>query len=133
MIEAVERCVRARALGCEMTLICGGLNSVRDAEYIAKFDKGWKMFPDIYSVNGVPNAELQDLAELGFNLVTFHIFEKAALYGMMLYGTKNAAAGNTVFSENHDLNGTVTRDELNKALKMNPEEWTVREKNFMNI
>lgn len=130
--EALERTIRARALGCEMTLICGGLTTIKDAEYIAKYDKGWKMFPDVFSVDGVPNAELGDLDKLGFNLVTFHIFEKAALYGMMLYGTKNAAAGNTVFSENHDLKGSVSPQELEEALAMNREEWLEKEKDFMN-
>ena len=30
--------------------------------------------------------ELEAVKELGFNLVTFHVFEKAALYGMLRYG-----------------------------------------------
>jgi len=131
--EAIERCVRARELGADMTLICGGLYDIETARYVNKYDKGWKMFPDIFSVNGVPNAELSDLAEEGFNLVTFHIFEKAALYGMMLYGSQNIKNGNTVFSETHDFKGSVTAEELEKALTMNKELWRARQRDFLDV
>ncbi len=131
--EAIERCVRARQLGCDMTLICGGLTDLKTAKYVNTYDKGWKMFPDIFSVDGVPNAELPELAAEGFNLVTFHIFEKAALYGMMLYGSQNIKRGNTVFSETHDLKGTVGSDELTAALTMNRALWRDRERSFLNV
>ncbi len=131
--EAIERCVRARELGCDMTLICGGLNDLETAKYVNKYDKGWKMFPDIFSVNGVPNAELDDLAKEGFNLVTFHIFEKAALYGMMLYGSQNIKNGNTVFSATHDLKGSVDPGELEKALTMNRDLWRARAREFLDV
>ena len=131
--EAIERCIRARALGCDMTLICGGLTDIETARYVNAYDKGWKMFPDVFSVDGVPNAELSDLAEEGFNLVTFHIFEKAALYGMLLYGKENMKNGNTVFSETHDLKGSVTQSELKDALSMNAALWRNRERAFMDV
>ncbi|NLL46928.1 MAG: isocitrate lyase/phosphoenolpyruvate mutase family protein [Clostridiales bacterium] len=131
--EAIERCVRARELGCDMTLICGGLHDLETAKYVNKYDKGWKMFPDIFSVDGVPNAQLSDLEKEGFNLVTFHIFEKAALYGMMLYGSENMKNGNTVFSETHDLKGSVEAEELEKALTMNKDLWRARQRDFLDV
>lgn len=87
--EAIERCIRARMLGADMTLICRSMHSLEDGKKVARYDAGWKMWPDVYSVNGVPNVELEDVKKLGFNLVTFHVFEKAALYGMLFYGTQN--------------------------------------------
>ncbi len=99
--EMKERCICARDLGAEMTLICSGMDTLEDAVKVNEFDKGWKMWPDIYTENGKPNVELEDIEKLGFNLVTFHIFEKAALYGMMLYGTKDAENSDVSFSESH--------------------------------
>ena len=99
--EVMERCLGARELGAEMTLICDGMETLEDAKRVNDLDKGWKMWPDVYSVNGKPNVDLDDIGNLGFNLVTFHVFEKAALYGMMLYGKNNAENHSTVFSEAH--------------------------------
>lgn len=80
--EMIERCQKARACGAQMTLICDGMNNEDDAEVVAKLDPGLKMWPDYYSINGKPNAAMDSLHEKDFNLVTCHIFEKAALYGM---------------------------------------------------
>lgn len=124
--EAIERCVRARELGADMTLIVGGLKGIEEAKKVAEYDSGWKMWPDVFSVNGVPNVELKDVEKLGFNLVTFHIFEKAALYGMMLYGSKNIENGNTVFSETFDMNGLITQEELYEAISMDRKKWLTK-------
>ena len=85
---AIDRCVQARKLGAEMTLLCsGGLKNVEDAKIAAKKDIGWKVWPDIVSKNGIPNIKLEEVMEYGFNMVTCHVFEKGALYGMMKQGT----------------------------------------------
>ena len=80
--DTMERCRRARSLGAKMTLICDGMDNEEDAQRVAALDPGWKMWPDYYSVDGKPNAGMEFLRTNGFNLVTCHIFEKAALYGM---------------------------------------------------
>ena len=126
--ESITRCVLARELGAQMTVICGGMESLEDARKVSKYVNGWKMWPDVYSVNGLPTVTLDQLNELGFNLVTFHIFEKAALYGMMLYGTENKKNGNTVFSDTHDMNGNVSRSELEEALTFRKDRWLALEK-----
>ena len=46
------------------------------------------MWPDYYSVDGKPSADIDALKEMDFNLVTMHVFEKAALYGMFAKGKK---------------------------------------------
>lgn len=65
--EAIERCLLARELGAEMTLVIGLMNQ-EQAEYVAKYDKGWKMWPDVATFHGVPDVELKDIEPLGFNL-----------------------------------------------------------------
>ncbi len=80
--EMMERCQKARALGAKMTLICDGMNSKEDAQKVAALDPGWKMWPDYYSIDGKPNVDMEFLNAHEFNLVTCHVFEKAALYGM---------------------------------------------------
>ena len=49
--EAIERCIRAEELGAEMTLIIG-LMTIEDARKVAKYVKGWKMWPDIMAPGG---------------------------------------------------------------------------------
>ena len=88
--EMLERIVRSRRAGAEMTLVCDGMETPEEAARVAAADPGWKMWPDYYSIGGEPAVPAGRLAELGFNLVTMHIFEKAALYGM-LSGAKAAA------------------------------------------
>lgn len=85
--EAIERCLRARELGAEMTLIIGLMNQ-EEAEYVAKYDKGWKMWPDVMTKNGVPDVNLEDIEPLGFNLVTAHFMAAGAMMGMMDVGKR---------------------------------------------
>ncbi|MDD3251702.1 MAG: isocitrate lyase/PEP mutase family protein [Lachnospiraceae bacterium] len=88
--EAIDRCAKAREMGAQMTLICsGGLKHVEDARIAAERDKGWKVWPDIVSENGVPNITLEEVEPYGFNMVTCHVFEKGAIYGMMRRGKHN--------------------------------------------
>lgn len=89
--EMIIRCRRALDLGAEMTLICDGMENEADAQRISTLVPGWKMWPDYYSVNGAPNAGMDRLREMGFNMVTCHIFEKAALYGMFVQHDAAAA------------------------------------------
>ncbi len=101
--EAVDRALRAQDLGAEMIML--GTMDMDVGRRVAQNVKCWKMWPDIFSVNGVPNAELDEIEKLGYNFVTMHLFEKAALYGMMKYGTENFKNQNSVFSELHDMGG----------------------------
>jgi methylisocitrate lyase len=107
--EAIERTVLARALGAEMTLIIG-LKSLDECRRVAGADKGWKMYPDVASVNGVPDVELADIEPLGFNFVTMHYLEKASMHGMLEYGRRVIADRNTVYADDHDLDGFTVAD-----------------------
>lgn len=121
--EAIERCLRARMLGADMTLVCRAMRTLEDGKKVAEYDKGWKMWPDVYSVNGVPNVELEDIRELGFNLVTFHMFEKAALYGMLHYGMKirEKLSGKKV--ETFLPDDPEVKAEIREALDFAREKW----------
>ena len=70
------------------------------------------MWPDIFSVNGVPNCDLKEIDSLGYRFVTMHLFEKALMYGMMKYGMENRKNGNPVFSETHDFEGIADKSKL---------------------
>ncbi|MCI8743555.1 MAG: isocitrate lyase/phosphoenolpyruvate mutase family protein [Lachnospiraceae bacterium] len=125
--EAIERCIRARMLGAHMTLVCRAMRTLEDGRMVAKYDQGWKMWPDVYSVNGVPCVELEAVKELGFNLVTFHVFEKAALYGMLRYGMemKEKLAGKKegrYISDDPEIHA-----EVKAALDFHRNQWMDRE------
>jgi len=107
--EAIERTVLARELGAEMTLIIG-LKSLDECRRVAEADRGWKMYPDVASVNGVPDVELADIEPLGFNFVTMHYLEKAAIHGMLEYGARVIRDRNTVYADDHDLGDLTPQD-----------------------
>lgn len=102
--EAIDRCIQAEKLGAPMTLTIG-IRGVEEAKAVADKVHGWKMYPDVKSVNGVADIDLKTAAELGYNLVTMHYMEKAVQFGLMTYGLENAKNGNTVFSDTHDMGG----------------------------
>lgn len=68
--------------GAEMWTVCGGMWWESDARMFSDALDGWAMWPDVTSHEGKANVELFTLHELGFNFVTFHIAEKAVMYGM---------------------------------------------------
>jgi methylisocitrate lyase len=128
--EAIERCVRARELGVEMTLIIG-LKTLEEGRKVAKHDIGWKMWPDVSSRNGVPDVELRDLEPLGFNLVTVHYLEKASMYGMMDYSRHVIRDHTTVYADQHDMG--MSEEERKKCMDMSVDWWLEMEKGFKDF
>lgn len=117
MDEAITRCVLAKKLGAPMTTVCGGMNDLAMGMRVAEKDLGWKMWPDVIVVNGKPCVELEDVKKLDFNLVTMHVFEKAALYGMIKYGMEDLKHQNVVYSTGHAMGG-LTEDEQKEIISM---------------
>lgn len=111
MDEAITRCVLAKKLGAPMTTVCGGMNDLAMGTRVAEKDQGWKMWPDVMVVNGRPTVELPDIRKLGFNLVTMHVFEKAALYGMIKYGLNDLRDKSVVFSTKHAMGGRSAEEQ----------------------
>ena len=129
-IEAMERALRAKDLGAEMVMV--NVHDLKDAQRVAKYIKGWKMWPDVMSHDGVPNVNLMDVYDLGFNFVTMHIFEKAAMYGMMNYGLENFKNQNSVYSETHDMGGYPDFAEQMNTLS-DYRKWINLEADFKNL
>ncbi len=128
--EAIERCVRARELGVEMTLIIG-LKTIDEGREVAAHDAGWKMWPDVASRNGVPDVELKDIEPLGFNFVTMHYLEKASMFGMLDYSRHVIKDRTTVYADQHDMG--MTADERRKCMDMSVDWWLDMEKGFKNL
>jgi methylisocitrate lyase len=104
MEEAVERCIAARALGADMTMVIG-LKTLEQGKLVAKSDPGWKMWPDVSVTDGKSDVDLADIEKLGFNLVTMHYTEKGAMFGMLDYGMRTIKDQNTVYIDEHDFDG----------------------------
>jgi len=117
MDEAITRCVLARKLGAPMTTVCGGMQDLSMGIRVAEKDIGWKMWPDVMVINGKPCVELEDVKKLGFNLVTMHVFEKSALYGIIKYGLQDLKNKNVVFSTQHAMGG-LSQEEQKRIIAM---------------
>lgn len=129
--EAIERCLRAIELGAEMTLIIGLMN-MEEAEIVAKHVPGWKMWPDVMSRGGVPDVRIEDLEPLGFNLVTMHIYEKGAMYGMLDFGKNVIKDRTTVYHDTHDM-GLSPEQSKNFMGPSHDMHWFEKEARFYDI
>lgn len=128
--EAVDRCRRARELGAELTMICGGgVKTLDDAKYVGKHDPGAKMWPDIFSVKGKPNIVMEEVEPYGFNSVTCHVFEKGMMYGVLKYAHENMKRGSTRFSQAHDMGGLLAAEQ-SEVLAMKRLAWARKAKAF---
>ena len=142
MEEAVERCIAARALGADMTLVIG-LKTLEQGELVAESDPGWKMWPDVSVTDGKSDVELSDIEKLGFNLVTMHYTEKGAMFGMLDYGMRTIKDQNTVYIDEHDFDGWLPgkdhhillaywkkwmsmEDEFNDLTKVNSKSYDIK-------
>ena len=84
--EVVERINDCRKLGAKMWTVCLGMWSEQEGKMFSEALGGWSMWPDVVSMDHKPNVPMDHLKDMGFNLVTCHIAEKAAMYGMAKYG-----------------------------------------------
>lgn len=115
--EALLRIKLAKELGAPMTMI-GGACILEHGQMWAAEDPGWKMWPDVTTIDGKPAVELEDIKKLGFNFVTMHVFEKSALYGMLKYAGEDWKNKNTVFSSSYDMGGIISQEELRDIMSM---------------
>ncbi len=129
---AIKRSQRARDLGAEMTLICGGMKTIEEAKKVAQADPGWKMWPDIGVTNGNPDVDLSDINKLGFNLVTMHYTEKGAMYGMLDYGKRTQKDQNTVYIDEHDFDGILPNKDHHVLLEY-WRKWIPMENEFYDL
>jgi methylisocitrate lyase len=113
--EAILRCEMAEKLGAEMTYV-HALRTLDECKQVAARLPGWKMFGDVAWVNGKPFVTLEEIAELGFNLVTMHYLEKGSMFGMMDYGRRVFAEQSTRYADEHDMGG-LTRAEQRASVE----------------
>ena len=79
-------------------------NAMDEAYEVSRRVPGWKMYPDIKAgQDGRSDADLDELAGLGFNFVTSHAAMKGATKGMLDYHRRNIENRNTVYSETDDF------------------------------
>jgi len=107
--EAIYRMKMAEDLGAHMTMI-NNVRGLEEARHVAETCKGWKMYPDILSHDGKPDAELKELLAMNFNLVTMHFFERASISAMIEHGRINCRNNNTVYSDTYDYG--MTKEEM---------------------
>lgn len=130
--DAIERVARAADLGAPMTLV-NRMYNIEEARHVAERLPGWKMYPDVIAHNGVPEVELKDIEELGFNLVIMHYLEKGSMWGMMEYGKHNMANQNTVYSTDHDMGGMTPQQMAEcRSLDVN-NTWLDAEQEFFRL
>jgi 2-methylisocitrate lyase-like PEP mutase family enzyme len=104
--EAIRRCHLGLDASADMTLIMdiNHADAMDEAYEVSRRVPGWKMYPDIKAgVTGRPDADLDELARLGFNFVTSHAAMKGATKGMLDYHRRNFENRDTVYSENDDF------------------------------
>lgn len=130
--EAIERCNLAIELGAPMTLIMG-LHTLEEAAYVAERVPGNKMFPDIMSRNGVPYCTLEELDALGFNFVTCHYLEKAAMAGMHKFSEHVKKDRSTLWADQYEIEGLDPEDAKLFHQTDDKDPWMIMEREFMNL
>ncbi|MFR8976709.1 MAG: oxaloacetate decarboxylase [Christensenellales bacterium] len=129
--EAILRCQMARELGAPMTMI-NCIRTLDEAKKIAEQDKGHKMWPDIRSLNGVPDILLDDIGPMGFSFVTCHFFEKAMMYGASDFAKHIVADRTSVYSDQHTMGG-MTKEEQRRWIDLGLDPWLDAEAVFTDL
>ena len=99
MDQCCERMRRAHELGAEMTTVVR-TRTLEQARYVAERVPGWKMFPDVTAPDGKPEATVEELYPLGYQIMTTHYTLKAAMDGMLEHGYRNVAEQNVTYTYN---------------------------------
>ena len=84
-------------MGAEMTTVVK-LSNLKDAEYVAKYVPGWKMYPDVKAPNGIPEVTVDQIAPLGYKFMTTHFVLKAAMEGILEHANANLKEQNVTYT-----------------------------------
>jgi methylisocitrate lyase len=128
--EAIERCVKAAELGAEMTYV-HALRTLDECRKVATVLPGWKMFGDLATIDGVPFVRLEDIQQLGFNLVTMHFLEKGSLYGMLDYANHVANERSTGYADSHTMGGLSVDEQ--RAVQERDRGWLAAERGWRSV
>ena len=105
--EAIRRAQMGYEAGAPMTMIQSvtGLHNRPIWEEICRRVPGYHIFPDVMSTDGKPDADVKDLYEIGYQMVTCHGFMRGAFKGLMEYGRHIFQDQNTVFVDEDEYEG----------------------------
>lgn len=105
--EAIRRAQMGYEAGAPMTMIQSVTGKENRAEWeeICKRVPGYHVFPDIMSTDGKPDADAQDLFDIGYQMITCHGIMRGAFKGMMEYCRHLYEEETTVFVDNDEIPG----------------------------
>lgn len=102
---ALEECIdtlnKSIALGADATMACGLCRTSRSkelAKIIGERVKGWKIYPDQNSVDGIADVDNDEIFPWGYKMISYHYMMKVALDAMWRYGLENMKNKNNVAS-----------------------------------
>lgn len=128
---AIDRALAARELGADIVLVMGML-TIEEAKKVSDCIPGWKMWPDVQSKNGVPDVRLDEIAPLGFNLVTTHIFERGCFSTMVNVGRHVLEEESTVFADTFPL-ATDKKTAVQAFETRLDDPWLLKEDEWLSI
>lgn len=105
--EAIRRAQMGYEAGAPMTMIQSvtGPDNRHEWEEICRRVPGYHVFPDIMSTDGKSDADVQELYDLGYQMITCHGFMRGAFKGMMEYGRHIIEDQDTVFVDEDEFGG----------------------------
>lgn len=143
--EVVERCNKYIEAGATTTMVLS-LNEYRDADErmdavrrLAAQVPGSKWYPDLGSKNGKSDVSLDEIAELGFNMVGIHYLLLAATYGMVEAGRHIAQERNNLVLERNMkampeaaavMKGTIPKAAFLDSFGLTDGTWSALERKF---
>lgn len=127
--EVVDRLNCARELGAQMWTVCLGMWSEAEGRMFSEALGGWKMWPDIVSYDHKPNVSLEAMKDMGFQFITCHIAEKAAMYGMQKFGAAILESKSTRQIDNAHIEG-LTPAEADEVLSVAKKQAQAKERSF---
>jgi len=105
--EAIRRAQMGVKAGAPMTMIQSvtGRENHHIWEEICNCVPGYHVFPDVMSTDGKPDADVQDLYNIGYQMVTCHGVMRGAFKGMMEYCRRLIEDQNTVYVDTDEIPG----------------------------
>ena len=128
----VDRLKCARELGAEMWTVCLGMWAEEEGRLFMDALGGWAKWPDIVSKDHAANVSMDTLKEIGFDFVTCHIAEKAAMYGMEKFGKEIFETRRTDNLDKAVIQG-LTEEQIKEVISMGTNAASELEKEFIRI
>lgn len=145
--EVVERCNKFLEAGATTTMVLS-LNEYKDPDErmdavkrLAAQVPGSKWYPDLGSQKGKSEIDLDEIADLGFNMVGIHYLILAATYGMVEAGRHIAAERSSLVLERNMaampeaakiMKGTIPKAAFLDSFGLTDDTWINLERKFFD-